>query len=412
MPRVGVLVGKEPTVGIRDLARSARARHQLVFFCAPDLSGPAVQDALRPVGDVRVAPRQHWSEAVGDAAVDGLTTFDDALVEDLERVTCDLDMPGASGVSGAWDKLTQRRVLNEAGASDLKVLPVSSMHDLAEARASIGPAGVLKPRRSSTSRGVVLAMSEDETSAVWKAGLQSAHQIYEQMMEFETGVGLAPFVSVETVSVGTERVHFACTDKLPLVRKHLETGHVMPSGRDAEALQVIRGLVTRALDALDVRDRVTHTEVGLTSTGPQVIEVNGRLGGFVNGLARRTYGLDACRMALDAATRCVDHASTEVLQRACAAALLPPLETDRESDVEHALRRLRGFDGVRAVESSSPVTDRFRRPVAWVESTNHVTLQAALAATVRGVLGDEVLSPLIDSAWARDVLSVQPPRHP
>lgn len=353
-----------------------------------------------------MAPREDWVHVAGDAGIDGLTTFDDALVEDLERVTTSLGLRGNSGVPGAWDKLIQRRVLNDAGASNLRALAISSIDDLAEARSSIGPVGVLKPRRSSTSRGVVLARAEDTTSAVWQAGQRSAHQVYEQMMDLESGVGMAPFVSVETMSVGRQRVHFACTDKLPLLHGHLETGHVMPSGREVELVRMVGGLVTRALDALDVRDRITHTEVGLTSSGPQVIEVNGRLGGFVHGLARRAYGLDACRMALDVAVGSVHHVSTDARERAFAATLLVPLATRRQADVDRALGRLRELDAVRAVEGSSPVTDHLRRPAAWFESTSRSALQEALADAVLEVRDDEVLGPLIDSAWVQDVLSV------
>ena len=46
-----------------------------------------------------------------------------------------------------------------------------------------------------------------------------------------------------------------------------------------------RNITAGALAALGVRTGLTHTELKLTEWGPRIIEVNGRLGGFVEDLA-------------------------------------------------------------------------------------------------------------------------------
>ncbi len=108
----------------------------------------------------------------------------------------------------------------------------------------------------------------------------------------------APFVSVETVSTGEERHHVAVFDKLPLAFGFAETGDIGLTRRSRDEVVEIVATVDAALSALEVRDRVTHTEVAVTTSGPQVIEVNGRLGGYVQGMCQVLEpGLDMAALA-------------------------------------------------------------------------------------------------------------------
>ena len=44
-------------------------------------------------------------------------------------------------------------------------------------------------------------------------------------------------------------------------------------------------------------DGVCHTELKLTPAGPRIIEVNGRLGGYVHDVLKRACGLNMIRLA-------------------------------------------------------------------------------------------------------------------
>ncbi len=67
----------------------------------------------------------------------------------------------------------------------------------------------------------------------------------------------------------------------------------------------MRGLAlertSAALDALDVRWRVTHTELRVTQSEVEIIEVNGRVGGYLARLLRPLGGPDLVRAALTVA---------------------------------------------------------------------------------------------------------------
>jgi hypothetical protein len=56
-----------------------------------------------------------------------------------------------------------------------------------------------------------------------------------------------------------------------------------------------------ALRAAGVRHGLCHTELKLTPAGPRVIEVNGRLGGYVDDVVSRSSGMSPLRLALAAA---------------------------------------------------------------------------------------------------------------
>ena len=66
----------------------------------------------------------------------------------------------------------------------------------------------------------------------------------------------------------------------------------------AGAAERLRELAEAAIRALGIERGVTHVEVKLTPDGPRLIEVNGRMGGYVGALLRRATGFDLLCAAL------------------------------------------------------------------------------------------------------------------
>lgn len=399
--RVAVLHGSQPSVAVRELVRAAQGSYRLLFVVeATGEVSSAETNLLARLGEVVVAPTSAWPEEVGRARVRGVTTFDDRYVEDLEQVARACGLPGSSRLAHPWDKYVQRRALNAAGASSAEVRLLSGT--AIELAAEIGLPAVVKPLRGSTSRGVAIVNTIAELERARRA--HPGDLLLEQLMDVDEGSarpGYAPFVSVETASDATRRVHFAVTDKLELVDGYLETGHVTPSRLPEPTVRSVVATVDRALDALGVSARVTHTEVRLTSSGPQVIEVNGRLGGFVQGLVRRSAALDAAALALRVATGgCVaDIASyDDAPQRAPSAVVLVPLRHASDEQARALLVQLRDHPDVAAVGLPAPVDDGFRSVGAWTRPGTDVAVAAMVDAVVTQVAASP-LAHLIDAAW-------------
>ena len=105
-------------------------------------------------------------------------------------------------------------------------------------------------------------------------------------------IGLAPYVSVETLAVGGRFHHLCVTDRFPLAPPLLETGMLLPSCLGAAQQAGVATMAEQALRALDFRHGAAHTELMLTSEGPRVIEVNARVGGAVPFLLPIAAGYD------------------------------------------------------------------------------------------------------------------------
>ena len=115
------------------------------------------------------------------------------------------------------------------------------------------------------------------------------------------GAGWGDYVSVESVTSHGHTRHIEITGKFPLAPPLRETGYVVPATLDAATRRSVLDRTTSALAALDVRHGASHVELKLTPAGPHIIEVNGRVGGYVADLVRRSRGYDLVRAALQAA---------------------------------------------------------------------------------------------------------------
>jgi hypothetical protein len=197
-----------------------------------------------------------------------------------------------------------------------------------------------------------------------------------------------------------------------LIRGYIETGQIGPSAIPPGKRALILSAAENALDALGVTDRVTHTEIRLTSAGPQVIEVNGRLGGYVQGLTASLTGANAVRMALDAAAGrqpavpalpdpgSADHA---------VAAFLIPLDTDSADLVSRVTRMLRSQPLVNSVQVPAAVDETLRYTVAWLEARTREELLIAMTRAISTVCQDPAVRAAIDPDWLR-VMSAPPER--
>ena len=89
------------------------------------------------------------------------------------------------------------------------------------------------------------------------------------------------YVSVESVVADGVISHLAVTGRLPQAEPFRETGLIIPTDFEPSVVEELLRVATAAIRAIGVRIGCLHTEIKLTDKGPRVIEVNGRIGGFV-----------------------------------------------------------------------------------------------------------------------------------
>ncbi|MFJ9559180.1 acetyl-CoA carboxylase biotin carboxylase subunit family protein [Streptomyces fuscichromogenes] len=315
LPRLGVLHAPNAAANLRDLVLAGRDRCEVVLLvrrevaaAEPDLVrlGQALATVVVIGDDV-----PHELSALG---LDGLVTFHDAELEACDAAVRDLGLPGATEADRPWDKLVQRRLLNAAGVSTVRSAPVDSPAGLFEAAAEIGLPAVLKPRRGTASTDLSFLTGPADLEAEPGRRERWAGLVLEQLIQRAPHPSgrrwLADYVSVETVTHRGRHTHVAVFDKTPLAvaggtgpSRHAvrETGDVLPAQLPPHVYDAVLATTSAALTALTVRDRVSHTELRVSTDGVEVIEVNGRLGGEVAGMIAMMGGSGLVRAAFDVA---------------------------------------------------------------------------------------------------------------
>ncbi|WP_199511422.1 ATP-grasp domain-containing protein [Nucisporomicrobium flavum] len=310
-PTVAVVYGFG-AAGPAQIAKAARDLADVWFVVdSRDESTRAVADMLPRFGagvvDLATATDADLRRLL--ACAEGITTFAEDCIQRTSRIAALLGLPYHDEPTARLltDKHLQREALNLALRAATPATVVRTRADLAPAAAAVGFPLVAKPLTGSASaftyRCDSVADLELRLGDALDRGDGAAWAVEALLTPGHHPAGdfLADYVSVESLAVGSVVRHLAITDKLPLARPFRETGMVSPTALPPGVQADVLTLAGDAVRALGVRHGLTHTEVKLTPDGPRIIEVNGRLGGFVARLIDRASGLDLVRLGLLAA---------------------------------------------------------------------------------------------------------------
>lgn len=336
--------------GAAEILSAARPLCDVVFLCdrtsryiAERIAGLA---EYARVCDVTGLPAGGAAAAVAALGPAGIVTFSEAQLARTAELAaaCGLPFHQPATVARLTDKFAQRAALRRAGVDTTGCRPVDSAAEVAGALAEVGLPAVLKPRRGGAASrdtylvhrvadavalvaaaeaarpagpagaaeaagatgpaGAAGAAGGEGAGADGGAGPDRAGFVVEELLTgdpTQAGEFWGDRVSVESlVCAGT--VHTVnVTGKFALAEPFRETGQFSPSTLDPDLLAEVTGLAAAAVAALGVRHGATHTEIKLTAAGPRVIEVNGRLGGNLGELLRRSAGYDILRATMEVA---------------------------------------------------------------------------------------------------------------
>ena len=237
------------------------------------------------------------AEAVERLAPDAVLTFSERQVPLTAAVTERLGLPGhrTSTAILLTDKFRQRERLRSSGVDGVRSAVLTGPEDWARCAEEVGLPAVLKPLTGEGSRSTYLLEREADGPQLL-AGL-SGPMVLEQYLRGRESAPYGDYVSVESVISHGRVSHVAVTGKYPLLEPFRETGAFWPSHLPEPERLAVRDLAARALEALEIRSGMTHTEIKLTDDGPHIIEVNGRVGGHLTELYRRAIDVDLVELA-------------------------------------------------------------------------------------------------------------------
>ncbi|WP_188188810.1 ATP-grasp domain-containing protein [Nonomuraea sp. SYSU D8015] len=240
-----------------------------------------------------------------DGRVHGVVTFSEFMLTASTELAARLGLPfHTPETTGALtDKVEQRALLNSKGVTSLRQVAVDTPEGFAQAVREIGFPAVIKPACGTASVDVYLCTSWADLAAI-SPSPRSGGWVVEEMLvpgRHPATPWLGDYCSVESAVSHGRCWHFAIIERLPLTPPLRESGFLAPDTLPAAFRSQVLELAEAAIHAVGITTGITHVEIKFTPDGPQVIEVNGRMGGTTGRLLRRASDLDPFRLALEIA---------------------------------------------------------------------------------------------------------------
>jgi len=257
---------------------------------------------------------------------DGIATFVELSVPLVARLCETLGLPGhrPEAVDSARNKHSTRACLKAAGLPTPRNYLIKSAGEVAKAGQLVGFPAVLKPASGAASLGVKKVETAGELAATYKeivdelstlvvssgalvkadpaGGGVDASNVIDLSVLMEQYLD-GPEVDVDVIMSGGEYQYAAVADNGPTMEPYFnETWAVCPSLLPKDTQRQLKALSIDSVKALGFSSGVFHVECKMTSTGPQLIEVNARMGGGqVHETNLRCWGVDLVEETLFAA---------------------------------------------------------------------------------------------------------------
>jgi hypothetical protein len=382
-----------------------------------------VAESLAPTIHADFSAPGSCANAIREAGAHTAATFVDELCPLVAEIVHRLD-PSADGPANWGRKETQRLALVAAGISRVRS---AVLEDPADVRALLDDwrtAVVVKPINGVASAYTwLLRLPSDVDRFIEAVGSDVPGRLLFAE-EYIAGVPreapqLGDYVSVEVVrhEPGEAPLLAFVTDRAPVAPPCRETGLMWPTSLPAQLVTRLVTTANDALEALRTRRGTYHVELKPGHEHDEIVEVNGRLGGFVGRAAAYGADVDMARLSLAVAAGVIDDTPLTINWRRCVAVVLfPAPRAARRISKAPTRRSLSRLDGVLAVdrvrgEGESCAWERGTDDAVaalWISADDHQELWARFSAAAEfltrsyGFL-DEHGRPTDDPIWLATV---------
>jgi biotin carboxylase len=351
----------------RRLARAARTVGcRLVFLTPRPLAAPHEARVLAALGghvDTTGMDMAQVARIGQDSQACGVITFAEPMLgytaELADRLGLRHHRP--DNLPALVMKSRQREVLRAAGFPTPAWASVRTLADVDHALSQVRFPLLVKPVRGAGSRNTVAVDDRAELDThLRRAFAGSADTAPEQDLLVEELLVGQPaerpwgdYIAVDCLASEDRVEPLFVTAKFALQHPFRERGGYGPPREDPGVVKEVEELAVAAVRTLGARTGIADVEIKLTPRGPRVIEVNGRLGAWVDDLSTRLGGVDMVATALCSALGQPSHVRMWPEPARAPIAynyvLVPPPGTRRFTDLG-LFSRLRGIPGVTGVE--------------------------------------------------------------
>lgn len=191
-----------------------------------------------------------------------------------------------------------REAYAENGVPSARFKKITNFEEAAAAAAEIGYPVVLKPTNCASSQNVYFIKDAVELKRAVDiiVAFKVTYMDFKVREEYLIEEYLdGPEFSVELFVSEGEPIFAAVTEKLTSALPYfVEIAHTLPTSVHTDREDDIIQTAVQALRAIGITDGPSHVEVKLSSTGPRIIEVNGRPGGdnISSDLLVQAFGVD------------------------------------------------------------------------------------------------------------------------
>ncbi|MFF2626644.1 acetyl-CoA carboxylase biotin carboxylase subunit family protein [Kitasatospora griseola] len=339
----------------------------------------------------------------------GILTFGEDQIRTTARLAEALGLPyhRTADLDAITHKDRQRERFAQAGIDSIGFHTVTSAAQADEAIELVGLPAIIKPVVGASSRNTVAVATAEECRAALARMFDqdSGGPVETAVMVEELLVGRpeprpwGDYIAVDCVAFGDDVRPVFVTSKFALAEPFRERGgyggySVVPK----DEVRAVIDLACAAVRALRIHG-VADVEIKLTAAGPRVIEVNGRLGAWVDDLAVRSRTGDPADTAIRAALGrpCETPEISTAGPIAFHYLIVPPTDARRVRAIGDvgALRRLPNVERVSVL--TEPGTE-----VGW-----QIGAEANVAAVTGAVATHEELAATVAAIESADWISYE-----
>jgi biotin carboxylase len=296
---------------ITELAREIDCR--VVFLCPSSTHNAQMIPVLEALAPVIEADPQDLGHVVRQASrfdPAGIVTFSEPQLTLTAHVATRLGLShhGLDILPAIVEKDRQRLKLGEAGLDHVAFAVVSDPSDVDDALAKLTPPVIIKPRIGAGSRDTMrvetTAECRTEVTKLLSKNARTATDgdsalILEEALEGRPcDWRWGDYIAVDSLATPDGVYPLFVTGKVALASPFRERGCFTPPRESPSDVQEVRDVAAQAVRAIGITTGIADVEIKLTADGPKVIELNGRLGAWVDDVVVRSGGTSPGRLAM------------------------------------------------------------------------------------------------------------------